>query len=245
MTSLNIKYENEKVETTFDKLLVAPKFTNWVKKVTSCPSTLITDIVVTDVDWFCSPTNIDPNKLGFVKARVIGTDTSTGNAISSVAFVRGSAVSVLLIVNVTGLTNTKYVLMCQQLRIPVGERCFEAPAGMMDSSENISGVMIKEIQEETGLIVPNASMLMGLGSFYPSPGGCDEEIHLYAWETTVTSEKYAEMCSKVYGVENENEAIKLHFYSMDDFERELSNFKDAKVEIAYGRYLYNRFKVRM
>ena len=147
-------------------ILKSPKFKSWFDKLDHSALNL-QSITITDVDWFCAPTAIAPEKLGFLKLTAKVFDRKTGKPVPGIAFIRGGAVAVLIRV-VVG--SSAYFIMCRQLRFPVGGYTLEAPAGMMDASADISGVMMKEIAEETGLIVPNAGELIDLGRFIPSVG---------------------------------------------------------------------------
>jgi 8-oxo-dGTP pyrophosphatase MutT (NUDIX family) len=226
-----------KVVLTFSQLLLAPKFKKWFDKISSCERMNVKSIDIVDVDWFCqqpAPSDVDPSRLGFIKASVNGTDKVSGKPLNGICFVRGSAVAVLIRVNVTLLGT--YILMCKQLRVPVGEECLEIPAGMVDSSDNLTGVAIKEISEETGLVVPKASSLKYLGSYYSSQGGLDEEVELFSWNTpTMSVTEFKMMEQQVYGADHENETIRLQFFREDEFLSKLPSFKDAKAEIAYFR----------
>ena len=109
---------------------------------------------------------------------------------------------------------------------------------MMDASADISGVMMNEIADETGLVVPNAAELIDLGRFIPSGGGCDESIHLFAWNTELSKESFDEITRKIHGAAEENETIYLHIFKDDaSFPQKLQEIiRDPKMEIAYYRW---------
>ena len=213
-------------------ILKSPKFKNWFAKIDHIALDL-QSITITDVDWFCAPTAIAPEKLGFLKLTAKVFDRKTGKPVPGISFIRGDAVAVLIRVIVE---STAYFVMCRQLRFPVGGYTLEAPAGMMDASADISGVMMKEIAEETGLVVPNAAELIDLGRFIPSAGGCDESIRLFAWNTEISREKYEEITQKIHGAEAENESIQLHLIQDNaSFPQKLQEIGDPKMETAYYR----------
>jgi ADP-sugar diphosphatase len=214
-------------------ILKAPKFQRWFAKIDHTVIDL-QSITITDVDWFCAQTAIAPQKLGFLKLTAKVFDRKTGKPVPGIAFIRGDAVAVLIRVVVE---STAYFIMCRQLRFPVGGYTLEAPAGMMDASANISGVMIKEIEEETGLIVPNVGELIDLGRIIPSAGGCDESIHLFSWDTEISKEKYEEITRKIHGAAGENETIYIHLFEDNaSFPQKLQEIGDPKMETAYWRY---------
>jgi ADP-ribose pyrophosphatase len=65
------------------------------------------------------------------------------------------------------------VILIRQYRWPVNQWLWELPAGSVDEGEEPEAAARRECHEEIGL-VPAA--LMRLGSFYPTPGYCDEEM---------------------------------------------------------------------
>ena len=227
---------------SMDALQSAPKMINWVSKLDQTQIE-VRSITITDIDWFAAKP--DPKKLGFVKVSVDSTDKTTGKKIlSNIVFIRGDAVAILIIVKVKSARGriTEYVLLCEQMRLPTGGRRREICAGMMDSEGNIASVALKEIEEETGFKIQNASELISLGSMYPSQGGCDEEIHLYAWTTMITEEEFEEKLGRVFGNSLEGEEIKLSFVPMKEFRKTvLTEIKDSKAETAVRRYYDNNY----
>ena len=224
------------IDSQIQLILKAPKFKNWFEKIDNSALDL-QSITITDVDWFCAPTAIAPEKLGFLKLTAKVFDRKTGKPVPGIAFIRGGAVAVLIRV-VVG--SSAYFIMCRQLRFPVGGYTLEAPAGMIDASANISGVMIKEIEEETGLVVPNVGELIDLGRIIPSAGGCDESIHLFAWDTELSKEAFDEITRKIHGATEENETIYLHIFEDDaSFPQKLQEIGDPKMETAYYRYKFS------
>ena len=53
-----------------------------------------------------------------------------------------------------------------------------------------------------------------MGSYYPSPGGCDEIIHMFYCEQTIAKEILEKEEKKVHG-EGKNERIRLRFIEYD------------------------------
>lgn len=115
------------------------------------------------------------DKIGFVTMRAY--TTNHGFSLPAYVFLRGPAVAILMIVN------TK-ILVVEQYRVPVQQLLLEAPAGMLDESGDFVGTAAKEIEEETSIRLCK-DRLLPLGSFYPSPGGCDEEILMFYCELTL------------------------------------------------------------
>jgi 8-oxo-dGTP pyrophosphatase MutT (NUDIX family) len=227
------KYEH--LEDQMESLIVAPKFRSWLNNFDPQQIT-IRSVTITDIDWFSATCN--PLKLGFVKCQSEAYDFKTGKKIvSSISFIRGNSVAILIIVKIIG-QNNEYVLLCEQHRLPIGKKAKEIVAGMMDSEGNIISVVLKEVNEETGFNIKHVSELRALGSYYASPGGSDEEIHLFAWTTTITAAEFEEKQKKIFGQAEENEEIKLSFVNLHKFrETCVYGIGDAKAEIALSRYL--------
>ena len=68
------------------------------------------------------------------------------------------------------------VTLIRQLRPAVGEFLLEFPAGRLSPDESPEACGRRELLEETGL---SAERFEPLGFLYPTPGICDERIHLY------------------------------------------------------------------
>jgi ADP-sugar diphosphatase len=202
-----ITTNNYDVKISFPQILAAPKFQNWLQQLDT--SILDIDHIRIDhVKWFCNPANPDPAKLGFLYLEVIAKEKQTNKTLPGIVFLRGNAVAVLIYVNVG---SEEYIIFTEQTRVPIGRKILEIPAGMMDDSSNFAGVAMKEISEETGLKAPHVNDLKFLGKIIPSAGGCDEEISLFFWKTSVSMEKKDEILSKIHGNSAENESIKILF----------------------------------
>jgi 8-oxo-dGTP pyrophosphatase MutT (NUDIX family) len=225
-----------------DALIIAPKFITWLKKFDQ-NQIQVRSVTVTDIDWFSATPN--PLKLGFVKCSSEAYDYKTGKKImSNISFIRGDSVAILIIAKVLNKNAKKdkdYVLLCEQHRLPIGGKALEIPAGMMDADGNIASVALKEVKEETEFDIKHKSELQPLGSYFASPGGSDEAIHLFAWTTSISEAVFDEKQKKMYGCALENEEIKLSFIELEQFKRKtVYEIGDAKAEIALSRYFSNK-----
>ena len=68
------------------------------------------------------------------------------------------------------------VTLIRQLRPAVDEFMLELPAGRLSPGEPPESCGRRELLEETGL---SAEQFQSLGSIHPTPGICDERIHLF------------------------------------------------------------------
>ena len=234
------------LEDQMDALVKAPKFINWLNKFDPLQITL-RSVTITDLDWFSAPnTPYNPLKLGFVKCSSEAYDFKTGKKImSNISFIRGNSVAILILVKVFAKNqknDKEYVLLCEQHRLPIGQKALEIPAGMMDADGNIISVVLKEVKEETGFNIKHESDLQNLGPYFASPGGSDEAINLFAWNTAISEEEFQKKQDNMYGCAAENEEIKLSFVDLKEFKKKtVYEIGDAKAEIALFRYLSNNF----
>lgn len=67
------------------------------------------------------------------------------------------------------------VYLVRQYRHAVGEDLIEAPAGLMEEGETPEQAALRELREETGAL----GTVRYVGDFYPTPGYCEEVIHLF------------------------------------------------------------------
>jgi ADP-ribose diphosphatase len=72
--------------------------------------------------------------------------------------------------------STGEIVLVRQYRHAIGRSAWELPAGSLKRGEEPRAAARRECQEETGLIPTSLELL---GSFYPTPGYCDEEMHFY------------------------------------------------------------------
>ena len=71
------------------------------------------------------------------------------------------------------VTDAGEIVLVQQYRHAIGRLAWELPAGSLKTGENIERAAIRECHEEVGLI---PSSVRRAGSFFPTPGYCDEEM---------------------------------------------------------------------
>lgn len=138
---------------------------------------------------------------------------------------RGDAVAALI-------HNTKdgTVLIVEQFRYPTfhktGGWLFETPAGKIDGDEYPEEAVRREVDEETGFEVANVQRI---STFYVSPGGTSERIHLFYIPVSPEDEK-----SQGGGLIEHSEYIRRHFIPVSEaFEMvQRGLIHDAKTIIA-------------
>ena len=217
----------------------ATPFVNWVS--TLDPGLDVSEIKIQGVDYF-------GKRIGFLKLEAV--TKCNGNPVPGIIFMRGGAVSILLILH---CRDQGWIVCTRQARVPIGKTNFlELPAGMLDDSGNFAGIAAKELEEETGIklsatdltdmtaltyeptgpqhpedveakvIRDKSSPLKGM---YPSAGGCDEFIRLMLYEKAVTQEELEELQGKLTGCAAEGEKIVLELVRYEMLWRVTSDAK--------------------
>lgn len=226
-----------------------PAFKNWITSLETTYGTDLKGVTIIDVTPFAivkdpntkAITQIKP--MGFVFAKALahkGTNPKTGgpNIPPGIAFIRGNAVCVLVILK-DKATGKEYVATVIQPRIPGGSKAYEEiPAGMMDAANDVAGVAAKELEEELGLKIKGKD-LVKLSEMYPSIGGSDEKITVYAYRVEmpdITAIKNYNQ--KQTGALGENEMIETRIRSYENFKDACRNgeITDAKAQLALGLY---------
>jgi ADP-ribose pyrophosphatase len=74
------------------------------------------------------------------------------------------------------MTDKGEIILVRQYRHSIGRLAWELPAGTLQPNEEPEKAARRECHEEIGLL---PSQLETLGTFYPTPGYCDEEMNFY------------------------------------------------------------------
>ena len=74
------------------------------------------------------------------------------------------------------MTAPDRILLVRQYRYVVNRWLWELPAGTLEPNETLEAAALRECHEEVGKIAGRARKL---GSFFPSPGFCDEEMNFF------------------------------------------------------------------
>jgi len=160
-----------------------------------------------------------------------------GPQISRELFVRHDAVCVLPY-------DPKHdrVVLIEQFRVGALDKAenpwmLELVAGLIDKAEEPEEVARREAVEESGLTL---GALWPITTYFPSPGGSDELVHLYVGRCD------SEGAGGVHGLEEEGEDIRVHLLSFADA---LQLLRDGRINnaasiIALQWLALNRNEVR-
>ncbi len=67
----------------------------------------------------------------------------------------------------------RHIILIRQYRASIRREIWELPAGSLDSGETAQEAAVRECEEEIGLVPRRVEPL---GSLFPTPGFCDEEL---------------------------------------------------------------------
>lgn len=138
---------------------------------------------------------------------------------------------------------TDEIVLIEQFRYPTYDKgpgwLLELPAGMVRDSERPEDSIRRELVEETGYTVLN---LHPIHTFYASPGGTSERIHLF-FARVESSYK----TSEGGGAESEDEDIETKLMSIAQIELllETRHFADAKTIIGLQWLLVNKDRLHL
>ncbi len=104
---------------------------------------------------------------------------------------------------VVACTDEGKILIVKQFRKPFDEETLEIPAGKLDYGEAHYDCGLRELKEETGY---TAGRYIYIGEFYPTPGFCNEKIHIY----------YADNLTKGEQSPDEDEFLEVYEYTYEE-----------------------------
>ncbi|PSS04110.1 Nudix hydrolase [Actinidia chinensis var. chinensis] len=225
-------------DSDFRNAIESSLFKQWLKNIQAETGILangsmsLERVLIQGVDMF-------GNRVGFLKFKADVVDKETGKKVPGIVFARGPAVAVLILLESEGET---YVVLTEQIRVPIGKLIWELPAGMLDDDKgDFLGTAIREVEEETGISL-NLEGMVDLTGFldpstgctvFPSPGGCDEEINLFLYRGHVGKEVITQLQGKETGLREHGEFIKVHVIAYEKLWRATA---DAKTLVAIALY---------
>lgn len=164
-------------------------------------------------------------------------DGAMSGTVRRLSLERGNAVAMLVFNR-----DTQKLLLINQFRYPTYHNghgwMTETIAGMIDAGEAPEEAVRREAKEETGLDVQAVEFI---ASFYPSPGGCSEQIHLFYVEIAGPTARY----DRIGGLASENESILTLEFSLDEALAGIRSgeIRDAKTIIGIF-WLQNRLQAK-
>lgn len=164
----------------------------------------------------------------------IDADTPEGNQLAPICFLKGDAVSILVVL-IDEQTNDRYVLLVKQRRICDGSELYEHPAGMVDEAdESPVDVAAHELEEEAQLTVsPDELKPLFDKPLFSSTSTSDEALHFFYLERRLPLAKIKAMHGRQTGEEGENEHTQLHIVTLSDAHRLIRNIHGVMSHLQY------------
>lgn len=165
--------------------------------------------------------------------------TQQGQKLLPIALLRGHFVSMVTVL-IDNDSQEEFYLMVGQRRVSDGAVHYEHPAGMTDSEHDPFETALKEMQEETGLVITRDQLhLLRDGIVFSSPGLLDEGGYFFCCEIGMSREEIDSFRARVMGDAHEGEYIQTKLMSEAEVWKVLRN--------AHGllnMFLYKEYKGR-
>jgi ADP-ribose pyrophosphatase len=129
------------------------------------------------------------------------------------------------------VTDTADIVLVRQYRHAIGRFAWELPAGSLKPAEDVAAAAGRECQEEIGLV---ASRLTPLGSFFPTPGYCDEEMHFFR------ADGLREPAADEIARPDDDEAIEARAFSREAIRRMIADGDVIDLKTVAGLALLDR-----
>lgn len=164
----------------------------------------------------------------------VDADTPEGTTLNPICFLKGDAVS-MLVVLIAEETNDKYVLLVKQRRICNGAFTYEHPAGMIDEDDpSPVDVAARELGEEANLTVDPAELTPLFNKpLYSATATSDEALHFFYLERRMPLAEIKAMDSQTTGEEGENEHTQLQVATFPEAHGLVSNIHGIMSHLLY------------
>lgn len=158
------------------------------------------------------------------------------NSFQREIFERGNAAAVLLYD-----PDLQQVVLLEQFRVGAlntitSPWMIEVVAGIIEQGETPEDVVIREAEEEAGQQITE---LVEIGSYFATPGGSSEKVTLFCARVNASN------AAGIYGLEEENEDIRVFTMTIEEIEKGLqaAAFENATCLISLQWLLLNREKL--
>jgi ADP-ribose pyrophosphatase len=106
------------------------------------------------------------------------------------------------------LPDPAHVILVRQYRYAVDRWMWELAAGSLERGEDPAAGAARECEEEIGLVPGHVDLI---GSFYPTPGYCDEQMNFYR-----LTDLAAPGADRPRALPDEDEDIRTQTFSLDE-----------------------------
>lgn len=164
----------------------------------------------------------------------IDADTPDGKKLNPICFLKGDAVS-MLVVLIDEQTADKYVLLVKQRRICNGAELYEHPAGMIDEDDaSPVEVAARELGEEAQLDVkPQELKPLFDKPLFSATSTSDEALHFFYLERRMPLADIQRLNGNQTGAEGENEHTQVCVVPMPEAHRLIRNIHGIMSHLQY------------
>jgi ADP-sugar diphosphatase len=159
-----------------------------------------------------------------------------GDALPHIIFIRGHACIIVPLLKNRN-TGEERFLMIRQRRIGNGQLSLEFPAGMLDDLTDAADVAVRELEEETGLILKKDEIIpLYDGKLYSSVGASDEAIYYFCCIKELGDAEFNSFRGRSGGNPEENERISVTLMQRLEAEQEATS-----LQVRLGFYLFEDY----
>ena len=126
------------------------------------------------------------------------------------------------------VTDTGGIVLVRQYRHAIAQFAWELPAGSLKPGEDPAAAARRECHEEIGLV---ADRVDRIGSFFPTPGYCDEEMNFFV------ARGLREPGEGDTAHADEDEDIKAQVFRLDEVQRMISSGEIIDLKTVAGMFL--------
>ena len=164
----------------------------------------------------------------------LDADTKEGPKLNPICFLKGDAVSILVVL-IAEETDEKHVLLVKQRRVCNGGYTYEHPAGMIDEEDSSPvEVAARELGEETKLTVEPIDVKPLFNKpLYSASSTSDEALYFFYLERRMPLADIKAMHGQSTGEEEENEHTQLHVATFPEAHELVSNMHGIMGHLLY------------
>lgn len=164
----------------------------------------------------------------------VDAQTPEGTKLNPICFLKGDAVSMLVVLT-DQQTDEKYVVLVRQRRIGDGSLTYEHPAGMIDETDSSPfDVAVRELGEETGLSIdPSQVKPLFSRPLFSATATSDEALYFFYYEQRMALADINALNGKSTGKEGENEHTQLHIATFPEAQERVVNLHGVLAHLLY------------
>lgn len=141
-----------------------------------------------------------------------------------------NASAVLPVIFNDDMTKIEGIHLVKQFRPAVGKYLIEVPAGLLNEGENPSQAAVRELKEETGIIIREDSLIK-VGEGYSSPGYTDESLFLFIAPISISN--YEKRSALSLDEDEEVEALYIPINQLSEYEKQITDMKSNFLIMAF------------